>query len=96
MPALGGRWLFEFGVFSLPLLLCAPYSDQRYLTFKQALDAGGNVRKGEKETFDEQLRKLYFDTCNYSSEAMDLLLKVAGTDNVMKGVVEVMDSAWLL
>lgn len=44
-----------------------------------------NVRKGEKETFDEQLKKLYFDTCNYSEEAMELLLKVAGTDNVMFG-----------
>ena len=32
---------------NVPLLLCAPYSDQRYLTFKQALDQGGNVRKGE-------------------------------------------------
>jgi 4-oxalmesaconate hydratase len=44
-----------------------------------------NVRKGEKETFDEQLRKLYFDTCNYSKEAIELLLKVAGTDNVLFG-----------
>ena len=44
-----------------------------------------NVRKGEKETFDEQLKKLYFDTCNYSSEAMELLIKVAGSDNVMFG-----------
>lgn len=32
---------------NVPLLLCAPYADQRYLTFKQALDLGGNVRKGE-------------------------------------------------
>ncbi len=44
-----------------------------------------NVRKGEKETFDQQLRKLYFDTCNYSIEAIDLLLRVAGTDNVLFG-----------
>jgi 4-oxalmesaconate hydratase len=43
------------------------------------------VRKGEKETFDEQLRKLYFDTCNYSQEAIELLLKVVGTDNVLFG-----------
>ena len=43
------------------------------------------VRKGEKETFDEQLKKLYFDTCNYSKEAIELLLKVAGTDNVLFG-----------
>ncbi|KJK16896.1 amidohydrolase [Burkholderiaceae bacterium 16] len=44
-----------------------------------------SVRKGETVTFDEQLRKLYFDTCNYSTEAIDLLLKVAGTDNVLFG-----------
>ena len=44
-----------------------------------------NVRKGETVTFDEQLRKLYFDTCNYSKEAIELLLKVAGTDNVLFG-----------
>jgi 4-oxalmesaconate hydratase len=44
-----------------------------------------NVRKGEKETFDEQLQKLYFDTCNYSKEAIELLLKVAGTKNVLFG-----------
>ena len=43
------------------------------------------VRKGEKETFDEQLKKLYFDTCIYSKEAIELLLKVAGTDNVLFG-----------
>jgi len=43
------------------------------------------VRKGEKESFDEQLRKLYFDTCNYSKEAIELLLRVAGTDNVLFG-----------
>jgi 4-oxalmesaconate hydratase len=44
-----------------------------------------NVRKGETVSFDEQLRKLYFDTCNYSKEAIELLLKVAGTDNVLFG-----------
>jgi len=44
-----------------------------------------NVRKGEPQSFDEQLRKLYFDTCNYSKEAIELLLKVAGTDNVLFG-----------
>jgi len=43
------------------------------------------VRKGEKETFDEQLKKLYFDTCNYSKEAIELLIKVAGTENVLFG-----------
>ncbi len=44
-----------------------------------------NVRKGEKESFDDQLKKLYFDTCNYSKDAIELLLKVAGTRNVLFG-----------
>ena len=44
-----------------------------------------NVRKGEKESFDDQIKKLYFDTCNYSEEAMELLIKVVGSDNVMFG-----------
>jgi 4-oxalmesaconate hydratase len=44
-----------------------------------------NVRRGEAVSFDEQLKKLYFDTCNYSKEAIELLLKVAGTDNVLFG-----------
>lgn len=44
-----------------------------------------SVRKGEKVTFDEQLKKLHFDTCNYSKEAIELLLKVAGVRNVVFG-----------
>ncbi len=44
-----------------------------------------SARKGETTGFDEQLKRLYFDTCNYSPEAIDLLLKVAGTDNVLFG-----------
>lgn len=44
-----------------------------------------NVRKGETESFDDQMRKLYFDTCNYSQDAIELLIKVVGTDNVLFG-----------
>lgn len=44
-----------------------------------------NVRKGETETFDEQLKKLYFDTCNYSQDSIELLIKVAGSRNVLFG-----------
>ena len=36
-------------------------------------------------TFDEQLKKLYFDTCNYSQDSIELLLKVAGVPNVLFG-----------
>lgn len=44
-----------------------------------------SVRKGEEVTFDEKLKKLHFDTCNYSRDAIELLLRVAGTENVMFG-----------
>ena len=35
------------------------------------------------EPFDEFIRRLYFDTTVYSQEAMELLIKVLGVDNVM-------------
>jgi 4-oxalmesaconate hydratase len=41
-------------------------------------------RKGE-ESFDLKMRKLYYDTCNYSKEALEFTFKVLGTDNVMFG-----------
>lgn len=44
-----------------------------------------SVRKGDKASFDEQLKKLYFDTCNYSRESIELLCRVAGTGNVLFG-----------
>lgn len=44
-----------------------------------------SVRRGDKVTFDEQLKKLYFDTCNYSQDSIELLLKVAGVPNVLFG-----------
>lgn len=44
-----------------------------------------SVRKGDKASFDEQLRQLHFDTCNYSQDSIELLLKVAGVKNVLFG-----------
>jgi 4-oxalmesaconate hydratase len=35
------------------------------------------------EPFDEFIKRLYFDTTVYSQEAMELLIKVVGVDNVM-------------
>lgn len=37
------------------------------------------------EPFEESLRRLYFDTCLYSSEALHLLLKTVGTDRCLFG-----------
>lgn len=44
-----------------------------------------SVRKGDATSFDEQLRRLHFDTCNYSQDALELLIRVAGVKNVMFG-----------
>jgi 4-oxalmesaconate hydratase len=44
-----------------------------------------SVRRGDKTSFDEQLKQLYFDTCNYSQDSIELLLKVAGVPNVLFG-----------
>ena len=43
------------------------------------------LHRKETITFDEKMRRLYFDTCNYSKEAIEFLLKVIGTDNVLFG-----------
>jgi 4-oxalmesaconate hydratase len=36
-------------------------------------------------TFDDRLRQLYFDTCNYSKESLELLIRVVGADRVLFG-----------
>lgn len=43
------------------------------------------LRRKEGRTFDEKLRQLYFDTCNYSKEALELLFRVVGVDNCLFG-----------
>lgn len=44
-----------------------------------------NARKNETESFDDKMKKLHFDTCNYSQEALEFLFKVVGTKNVLFG-----------
>nr|MCR6645406.1 amidohydrolase [Terricaulis sp.] len=43
----------------------------------------GASRRGK--SFDESLRKLYFDTCLYSQEGLELLFDVVGPDNCLFG-----------
>jgi OH-DDVA meta-cleavage compound hydrolase len=45
----------------------------------------GRYRQKGAEPFDDALRRLYFDTCVYSQEALDLLFKVVGTDRCLFG-----------
>ncbi|GAB4182658.1 MAG: amidohydrolase family protein [Thalassobaculales bacterium] len=44
-----------------------------------------HARRKRPGTFDALMRKLHYDTCNYSEEALEFLFKVIGTDNVMFG-----------
>lgn len=37
------------------------------------------------ESFDDKVRKLYYDTCNYSPEALEFQFKVLGVDNCLFG-----------
>lgn len=43
------------------------------------------LRRKEGRTFDQKMRQLYFDTCNYSKEALELLFRVVGVDNCLFG-----------
>lgn len=44
-----------------------------------------HVRRGKPGTFDDLARQLYYDTCNYSKEALEFLFKTIGVDNCMFG-----------
>jgi predicted TIM-barrel fold metal-dependent hydrolase len=43
------------------------------------------LRHGDEETFDEQLKKFYFDTALYNVESLELLFKIVGTDRCLFG-----------
>lgn len=43
------------------------------------------VRRGEKVSFDDKLKKLNFDTCIYSKESIEFLIRTVGVDNVLFG-----------
>jgi predicted TIM-barrel fold metal-dependent hydrolase len=52
-----------------------PYQRGRYLP--------GAARSGTR--FEDSLRKLYYDSCLYTSDSIELLLKTVGTDRVLFG-----------
>ncbi|HZU05288.1 MAG TPA: amidohydrolase family protein [Chloroflexota bacterium] len=43
------------------------------------------IRQRHPEPFEEAMRKLYYDTCLYSKEALELLFKVVGPDRCLFG-----------
>jgi 4-oxalmesaconate hydratase len=44
-----------------------------------------HLRRKRSGTFDDQLRKLYYDTCLYSKEALEYLFRIVGTDRCLFG-----------
>jgi len=44
-----------------------------------------HARRKRPGTFDALMKKLWFDTCNYSEEGIEFLCKVIGADNVLFG-----------
>ncbi|MBX5437835.1 MAG: amidohydrolase [Alicyclobacillaceae bacterium] len=42
-------------------------------------------RDPQAEPFEVSVRRLYYDTCNYSKDSLELLLKVVGPDRVLFG-----------
>ena len=70
---------------NVPLLMIGPYTDQRYLTYKQAQEAGGNVRKGEHGqhvTFWQQTSYKDRESDGTETTKRGLLLKVYTVFNV--------------
>lgn len=45
----------------------------------------GRFRQKNPETFDEALRRLYFDTVLYNQESLELLFRIAGSDRCLFG-----------
>jgi predicted TIM-barrel fold metal-dependent hydrolase len=45
----------------------------------------GRYRRGNAERFEDSIRRLYFDTCIYTKESLELLFKVVGPDRCMFG-----------
>ena len=42
-------------------------------------------RRGNQNRFEESIRRLYFDTCIYTKESLELLFRVAGPDRCLFG-----------
>ena len=59
-----------------------PYQIARWRAgrFNQMRRGGRNV-----ERFDDSIRKMYYDTCVYSKDSLELLFKVVGTDRCLFG-----------
>ncbi|HEY3118770.1 MAG TPA: amidohydrolase family protein, partial [Chloroflexota bacterium] len=59
-----------------------PYQMGRFRAF---YDRPGRRELDAIERFEESIHRVYFDTCLYSKEALELLIKVVGPDNCLFG-----------
>ena len=59
-----------------------PYQLARFVAF---YDRPGRRALDAMERFEESIKRVYFDTCLYSKEALELLFKVIGPDNCLFG-----------
>lgn len=61
-----------------------PYQIGRWRSNRQMEIKAGRLAKGT-ETFDETLRRFWFDTCLHHKKSLELLFEVAGTDRCCFG-----------
>ncbi|OLO39019.1 amidohydrolase [Alkalihalophilus pseudofirmus] len=66
-----------------------PYQVGRWRAQRQGYDTKSsgfdNKKKNHSETFDDILRKFYFDTVLYNKESLELLFKIVGPDRCLFG-----------
>ena len=62
-----------------------PYQIGRWRSVRLGNMRGGADTRTREETFDESLRRLWFDTCLYTQGALELLFKEVGVDRCMFG-----------
>jgi len=90
------KFINEESIGTISLLSSTVFED--FPTLKLIMPHGGGAipyqmgrfrawhhRRSLEGTFDDKLKKLYFDTCNYSKDSLELLIRVAGVDNVLFG-----------
>ena len=90
------HFITEEGIAILSILKARLF--ERFPTLKLIVGHGGGsipfqigrwraeaIRSGHPQTFDEQLRTLYFDTVLYNAESIEFLIKIVGADRCLFG-----------
>jgi 4-oxalmesaconate hydratase len=90
------HFITEEGIAILSILKARLF--ERFPTLKLIVSHGGGsipfqigrwradaIRSGHPDTFDQQLRRLYFDTVLYNAESIEFLIKIVGADRCLFG-----------